>query len=730
MNKGTARDADGPLLPQHADMMDEAAITREVALAASVRSVTDLADLPPEFAWLAERYGPAVVPALVFPYRRPDGQFVNQLRPDVPLADLPKYIWPARTPPALNVHPDMAERAADPDVPLLIVEGTKQYLAAVSALDGQDVAAVGISGCRNWTHEGAPIADLAGIGWDGRDAVLANDADLKTNRDVWDAADGLAGCALAYGAARVRHLDTPGTAKAGLDDVLARVKAEDRAAMLLRLIASAGPLPRAPRRKPGQRDQAATADPDAGAAPEVPVPADGAALLDAVRAFAGRYMSWPSPHAGAAYALWIAHCHAADAWESTPRLALLSPEPGSGKTRALEVAELITPRPLLCLSPSPASVFRTIELARPTLLIDETDAIFTHHGRDDANEDLRALLNAGHRKGARVPRCVGQQQDVKLFPVYAPVALAGLGDLPATLMTRSVVIRMRRRAPGEHVEDFRYRDARELAAPLAASLAAWARHHAPALAQARPVMPPGITDRPADVWEPLLAIADAAGGHWPATARAACLALAPLAESGEASLGVRLLADLWTVFGGPGTLTAADLPAALNAMPPAMATADILGKLNAMAEAPWATIRIKADKLHPGLDARGLAMRLKHYDVEPKVTRIGDATPRGYRAADLFDPWMRYVLASRIGATAATPQQPQVSEPAGVADVAQAPQPPQRESSAVTCDVAAVADVAPMRGEGTYAPPDAPGAAMLAAYEAELRDRQHGGPAS
>ena len=121
--------------------------------------------------------------------------------------------------------------------------------------------------------------------------------------------------------------------------------------------------------------------------------------------------------------------------ENSPRLALLSPEPGSGKTRTLEVLELVVPRPMHVLSASPAAVFRSIESEHPTLLLDEVDAIFGKRGTDDGAEDLRGLLNAGHRAGATIPRCVGTHHEVKRFPVFAAVALAGLGDLPETLMT-------------------------------------------------------------------------------------------------------------------------------------------------------------------------------------------------------------------------------------------------------------------------------------------------------
>jgi hypothetical protein len=165
----------------------------------------------------------------------------------------------------------------------------------------------------------------------------------------------------------------------------------------------------------------------------VPDPLNGAALLADVETFIGRFVAFPSDAAGVAVTLWAAHAHLVKASENSPRLALLSPEPGSGKTRTLEVLELLTPTPLHALSASPAAVFRTLENEQTTLLMDEVDAIFSRRrGADDGAEDLRALLNAGHRKGATIPRCVGPRHEVRKFPVYAAVALAGLGDLPDT----------------------------------------------------------------------------------------------------------------------------------------------------------------------------------------------------------------------------------------------------------------------------------------------------------
>jgi len=336
---------------------------------------------------------------------------------------------------------------------------------------------------------------------------------------------------------------------------------------------------------------------------------EAAELLGRVERFVARFVAAPSQHALVALTLWAAHTHAMGAFESTPRLALLSPEPSSGKTRALEVLETLTPAPLHGLNASTAAIFRTIAAARPTLLLDEVDAIFGRAGASDpAREDLRALLNAGHRRGASIPRCVGPSHEPKRFEVYAAVALAGLGDLPDTLMTRSIVIRMRRRLAGETISPFRVRDATPAGHGLRDELATWCAEIADALADARPVMPEGIEDRNADVWEALLAIADAAGDAWPARARAAAVALAGEAVSNAASLGIRLLGDLRDVFGEADR----------------MSTAAILDALCKLEEAPWASLK------GAPLDARGLAWRLGHYGIVSAVVRLPDGrTPRG-----------------------------------------------------------------------------------------------------
>lgn len=380
-------------------------------------------------------------------------------------------------------------------------------------------------------------------------------------------------------------------------------------------------------------------------------PIDGAALLNEVEAFHRRFNVFPSEAAYVAVALWDAHAHLLDCFDSTPRIAFLSPEPGSGKSRALDVVETLVPRSMAAADASAAALFRSvsgIDGGRPTILFDEIDTIFGPKAGE--NEQLRGFINAGHARGRPMYRCVGDgsNQQVQGFPSYCAVAVAGLGSLPDTIMTRSVIIRMRRRARNEKVEAFRTRIHVREGNQLRDRLAKWAEAATERIAGAFPEMPDGVTDRPADVWEPLLAVADAAGGHWPRRAREACVTLVAASKDNDKhSLGIRLLTDL-----RDHVLIGVDrLP-----------TIAILDRLNALDDAPWADLDGKP------LDNRRLSRMLGEYmtgDNEPirsrNIRTIGGVL-KGFHAADLTDAWSRYCPAPQDTATSATPLQPS-SEP-------------------------------------------------------------------
>jgi hypothetical protein len=353
-------------------------------------------------------------------------------------------------------------------------------------------------------------------------------------------------------------------------------------------------------------------------------------LLDRVDGELARYVAFPSDEARWAVVLWIAHTHAIAAFESTPRLALLSPEKGSGKTRTLEVLELLVPNPLHTVNVSAAALFRKVSEGVCTLLLDEAD---TYLGIATAvqHEELRGLVNAGHRRGAVAYRCeVGKGVTVKEFPAFAPVALAGIGDLPDTIIDRAVVIAMRRRAPHEQVEPFRHRIAERTLRPLGEAFTIWGEIHADRLADIWPDLPDGITDRAADVWEPLLIIAQDAKDDWPQRGRQAAIAINKARQEKDPSLGVRLLADCRTVYEDKG--------GDVGTVSDRLTTDDLLNGLLAIDDAPWSDLRGKE------LDARGLARRLRKYDIRPGHHRFGErAGVKGYLASDFHDAWLRYL---------------------------------------------------------------------------------------
>ena len=198
-----------------------------------------------------------------------------------------------------------------------------------------------------------------------------------------------------------------------------------------------------------------------------------------------------------------------------------------------------------------------------------------------------------------------------------------------------------------------------------------------------PRMPPGVTDRPADCWEPLLAIADAAGGHWPTTARVACVELCKVVESREASLGVRLLTDLKTVFGDHDRL----------------ATETILRALHALEESPWDDLRGRA------LDARGLAWRLRAYGITSTKVKIDGKPLQGYRIEELHDAWSRYIPTPE-GPEPPEPVEPGRSDPVHeVPDGRQVPEPEPRTepaASSLTSTVPRVPEVPPIEDLGAW----------------------------
>jgi hypothetical protein len=195
------------------------------------------------------------------------------------------------------------------------------------------------------------------------------------------------------------------------------------------------------------------------------------------------------PHHIIGISLWALHTHIYPQYNKSARLAILSPVPNCGKSTVLNVLNSMVWNPERLIDPTTASTFRLA--GSHTMLLDEVDNM-------SIMKSMKAILNNGHEIGGFVPR-TGKDGEIIKYPVYGPIALAGIGRLPVTLMSRSIVIPMHR--SGEQKEVFNPRDSY-----YAEEIARWAGG---VNLDPNPTMPPQIKGREADKWRPLIAIGNA-----------------------------------------------------------------------------------------------------------------------------------------------------------------------------------------------------------------------------
>jgi 5S rRNA maturation endonuclease (ribonuclease M5) len=366
-----------------------------------------------------------------------------------------------------------------------------------------------------------------------------------------------------------------------------------------------------------------------------------AALLDGVLAFICRYVVLSAAQA-VTIALFVAHTYVIGAVECTLYIIVTSAEKRSGKTRLLEVLTLVVAGPWFTGRVTAAVLARVLNKAIQTLLLDESDAAFK--GSQDYAETLRGVLNAGYRRGATNDVCLAPKWEPAKLSSFGPKVIAGIGKLPDTIADRGVRVELKRKTRSESVARFRIRTARPEGEAIAARLAEWAETAEPLLAQASPALPEELDDRAQDGWEPLLAIAEMAGGDWPERAWRAAIELMTGDSREDDSPGVRLLAGIQRAFGDIESIS----------------TPDLLEALHRDEDGNW-------EQLTP----RGLAQRLKRFGVRPDKWREGEQTVRGYHRKDLLDPWQRWLSPYSEQAPQA-PQAPQTpdSDSASVADVA------------------------------------------------------------
>ena len=301
-------------------------------------------------------------------------------------------------------------------------------------------------------------------------------------------------------------------------------------------------------------------------------------------------------------------------------LAATSPAPQCGKTTLLTFLSATTARPLSSSNLTASIVFRAVEKWKPTLLIDEAD---TFLGEKD---ELRGVLNSGHNRGsAYVLRSVGEDYEPKRFCTWSPKAIALIGKLPPTLSSRSIHIRLRRKAQSERIVELRADRLRHLV-PLSQKAARFAADNAISLHATEPKMPDELYGRAADNWRPLIAIADVAGGKWPERARKVAVELSGTIN--EQVAGIMLLEDLHAIW--------------QKEKQHALHSQDIVAALVAMEGRPWAEW-----KNGRPLTKTQLADLLSDFGISSKQIWATGKNRHGYERSAFDDAFKHYVSGPR-----------------------------------------------------------------------------------
>jgi len=260
----------------------------------------------------------------------------------------------------------------------------------------------------------------------------------------------------------------------------------------------------------------------------------GDQLLGLVRdCWYGSYTRLPSAAAYDTVTLWLGHAWMRDpggvlVTRASPRLFVLSRAGGSGKSQVLEATGLLSPAYYgLDLEPSFAGLVATVSQEHATVFIDEADILFGAGARKSA---VRAVINGGYTRAGTVLNGTGSK--ATRTGVFGAMAVAGLdmleknaGEQMKATLSRGIRIRMEP-APADDLPRDLDEYAESKAGEIRRWMAVWAGQVAGQVAKAVPEVPAGIHGRPAQIWRPLLAVADAAGGDWPERARAACRELA------------------------------------------------------------------------------------------------------------------------------------------------------------------------------------------------------------
>lgn len=315
--------------------------------------------------------------------------------------------------------------------------------------------------------------------------------------------------------------------------------------------------------------------------------------------------------------LWVCMTWLTDYATVLPLAMITAPEKNCGKTTLLSAMSKMSFRPIQTSNTTPAATFRLIEASQPTLFIDEADTFLKY------SEDMRGIINSGHtRDSAYVLRTVGNDFEPKRFSTWCAKALCGIGHLPETIESRSIILKMRRKMNGEQAANLRHSDSAVFDA-IKRKLIRWSTDNAEAFSKLHPVME-GLSNRDADNYEPLLAIAMLAGGDWVSHITKAAKQLTK-SDGDNRSIGVELLDACRTAF----EALKVDKISSVN----------LIREICKDDEAPFETYN-RGKPITP----RQVSRWLSQYGIVPKTVRFSYGTAKGYDIKQFTETFTAYLF--------------------------------------------------------------------------------------
>jgi len=350
-----------------------------------------------------------------------------------------------------------------------------------------------------------------------------------------------------------------------------------------------------------------------------------------------------SAHSATALALWVVHTYVFDTRDAVAYVSIESPEKRCGKTTLLSVLAGLACKALVASNITVSALFRVIDNAGPTLLIDEADTFL------GGNSVMRGILNCGNTwRTAYVLRLSGRTghgAKPKIDPVnkdeskfdesldsslvryscWCPKVIAMIGRVPETIADRSILVRLERKLVTEKcapLTDFKPET-------ITAKCVRFAKDNSELIEKAAPETVSGLNDRAGDTFEPLFVLARMAGPEW--FARAAEAAVFLTSSQNSDMQGAGLLLDILMIFVNSGNKK--------------MFSRHLVSCLSG--EGEWIASPFFAGK---PLNEVLLAQALRQYDIKPTTIRVGEEVNKGYRVEDLQNSLRRYVPRADVDA--------------------------------------------------------------------------------